>query len=1178
MSKQHSVTPHLNRRFLLSLFIISLTICLVEVLVMLLLDFYQRNVGVLTVFQEAVMDAGLMTLFSTPLLWFFVMRKLVVQIDCERELVLRQTRLNAELRGAVDFHALVSIADAKGRIIHANNKFCEVSGYSLAELVGKDHRIVNSGYHDKAYIRSMWETINRGDIWQGVFCNRRKNGSLYWVENTITPLRDDNGLIYQYISIRQDITVQKTANEQLILLRRAVDASTDMILLTDAYGCIQYVNPALCRTTQWGETELLGKSSDILDSPNCASTTVLLMQDALAKSESWSGRLLLRRKGMAPLSIAGQTTPPSKLDFWTELTISPVLNRDGSLAGYVQIQRDISEQVLNEIARQMEIDDTAARLAIAETLQQTQSLKEQCVSVLNILFGLAIFNLQRKGGVFLRAADEAVLEMFVLQGAFSEEFISKEKRIALGDCLCGRAAISGELLISDDCFCDPRHEHQFDDMKAHGHYIVPISVAGNILGIMFLYTDPYPAQNATRIAMLKQVGEMLGLAVLQERARESLENARDMAMQAALAKSEFLANMSHEIRTPMNGVLGMLDLLRDTDMSHNQWDLVETAYASAEALLSILNDILDFSKLEAGKVELEQIDFNLVVLVEDVCSLLAGRAHAKKLELNCFMPADIPKHWQGDPTRIRQVLTNLIGNAVKFTEQGEVSVTIKCSSDNAGLHDVRFEVRDTGVGIAPEAQGYLFQPFSQAESSTARRFGGTGLGLSISKTLVELMGGAIGLDSILGQGTCFWFSLPLTLNTAAKEYAPLVDIAGKRVLVVDDNATNRMILKHYLEHWGFCVGQVDSGREALDELNRAILGGEPYDLALLDMHMPEMDGLALAGIITKTPALAGIPRILLSSGGLIGDAERRALGLAQNLLKPARQSQLFDAISSALNASTQAISTKTKVETSVISYQGKTVLVAEDNKVNQKVIMGMLAKFQLLPEIADNGKLALDKLIENTYDITFMDCQMPVMDGYQATHELRRLEIARGTPHQTLIALTAHAIAGEREKCLAAGMDDYLTKPITQDRLAEILARWLNSQVSEAEQPTPPLESTAANAGSTWDKAAVLQCLAGDEELLKAIIAAFLEETPAQLVGLEKAYGQGELSALADVAHTLKGSLSYLSAESARACAARLEDAARSKKNEHYQQLTEILTTKVTELMASLRQFLSDHP
>ncbi|MEI6068867.1 MAG: response regulator, partial [Methylococcaceae bacterium] len=784
--------------------------------------------------------------------------------------------------------------------------------------------------------------------------------------------------------------------------------------------------------------------------------------------------------------------------------------------------------------------------------------------------------LQHKGGIFLRSDGGDRLDLLVLQGNFSDEFIQKEQHIACGSCLCGRAAVSGELLVSDDCFCDPRHEHSFADMQAHGHYIVPIISAGEALGVLFLYTDPYPAQNDSRLTMLKQVGEMLALAILQEQAKVSLENARDMATQAALAKSEFLANMSHEIRTPMNGVLGMLDLLRDTNMSRSQWDLLEMAYSSAEALLAILNDILDFSKLEAGKLEVEQIDFNLATLVEDVCSLLAARAHSKDLELNCFMPVAMPRCWKGDPTRIRQVLTNLLGNAIKFTEHGEVSVTVKHTSGNQGPDHFRFEVRDTGVGIAPEAQAHLFQPFSQAETNTARRFGGTGLGLSISKTLVELMGRTVGLESALGLGACFWFTLPLTLSEAQMLDVPPLDITGKRVLVVDDNATNRTILQHYLIHWGFAVGQVDSGRAALIELECAIANGTPYDVALLDMHMPEMDGLTLARIITETPTLTGIPRILLSSGGLLGDSERQSLGFTLSLLKPVRQSQLFDAIANALYAYVCVAPEQAKTETAVPSYQGKKLLVVEDNKVNQKVITGMLAKFQLVPDIADNGQLALDKLVQSTYDLVLMDCQMPVLDGYQAVRELRRREMEQGLPpRQAVVALTAHAGTGEREKCLAAGMDDYLTKPVTWASLAETLARWLGTPVFESEQ-RPALEQGVGDV--VWDKAAALKGLGGDEDLLRDLMVSFLGEIPGQLSAIQIAQKQGNLPALADAAHAIKGAVSYFYAVVIKDCAVRLEQAARDKHNADYRQMAEVLVNAVARLMETLRQFMDKNP
>ncbi len=1175
MHIQRPIMTQISYRFLSSLFIISLIIGVVEGLVMLILDAYQAGT-ILTELQEAAMDTFLLVLISSPMLWFIVLRPLIVQISEEQETIQEQSRLNTELRNALNTHSLVSITDTKGRIVYANEKFCQVSGYTLEELIGKDHRIVNSGYHDKDYIRNMWQTISQGQIWQGTFCNRSKEGCLYWVDSTITPLLDETGKPYQYISIRQDVTAQKEANEKLIILKRAVDACSDMILLTSTEGIIQYANPALCQITGWAESILIGLKPDVLDSANIDKQTVIEMQNALINNKSWSGRLLERRKGLAPLRIAGQTIPPDTLEFWAEVSITPVLNRNGSISGYVQIQRDISAQVNREATQQLENADTAARLEIARTLQLTSPLKDRFASVLDILFGLKAFDLQRKGGVFLRATDEDYLELFVLRGEFSEQFIAREKRIDLGACLCGRAAVSGKLLVSDDCFCDPRHEHKFDGMQAHGHYIVPISVAGDTLGILFLYTDPYPVQNESRLLMLTQVGELLALAILQEQAKVSLENARDLAMQTALAKSEFLANMSHEIRTPMNGVLGMLDLLRDTNMSSTQWDLLDTAHSSAESLLAILNDILDFSKLEAGKLEVERISFNLTMLVGDVCALLAGRAHAKKLELNCFIPFDMPPYWQGDPNRIRQILTNLIGNAIKFTEHGEVSVTVTHTHSTEELDILRFEIRDTGVGIAPDVQTRLFQPFSQAESSTARRFGGTGLGLSISKNLVELMGGTVGLESTLGQGTCFWFTLPLVLSEGAKIHIPPSDNVGKRVLVVDDNATNRTILRHYLTHWGFIAGQADNGREALIELEQAIVDGVPYDLALLDMHMPEMDGLTLARIMTETPMLSKIPRILLSSGGLIGDVERQKLGFAQSLLKPVRQSQLFDTIAIALHSSEQVTSVKVKLETPIPSYLGKKLLVVEDNKVNQKVIIGMLAKFQLIPDIADNGQLALDTLAQNTYDLVLMDCQMPVLDGYQATSELRKLEIQSGLTHQTVVALTAHAIAGEREKCLAAGMDDYLTKPISRNSLAEVLARWLSPQVLETE-PSPISENIGVTTADVlWNKEAALACLSGDEELLKGMIDAFFSEAPIQLSDLQKALDRNDLPALANLAHTLKGSVSYFCAETAIDYAARLEHAARANQSEDYSQMTQLLTKAIMDLMESLRQFVNE--
>jgi PAS domain S-box-containing protein len=987
-----------------------------------------------------------------------------------------------------------------------------------------------------------------------------KPGTIKWLRGASRPERQANGDIL-WDGLLMDVTARKQAEEDR---NRFFSLSLDMLCIAGFDGYFKDINPAWERTVGLGREELLAKPFLEFVHPEDREATVAA-----------SGRLAA---GTDVVSFENRYLCKDGSYKWLAWDSAPFAEQQLIYA----LARDISQQKRAEGHLTAQYLTTRALVECATLNEATPIILKAICETLGWGHGLvwsidASARLLRCVGTWRSRPTE------------SSEFeaVSRERTFSHGIGLPGRVWSTGVPCWIPDVQQDTNFPRAQAAAKEGLHAAVgfPIVLAREILGVMEFFSPEIRQPDDELLKLMATIGSQIGYFIRRKRAEEQLqrysrelESAKSRAEAATRAKGEFLANMSHEIRTPMNGIIGMTGLALDTELTHEQREYLTTVKDSAESLLRLMNDILDFSKIEVGKLELESIDFALRGSLESTIKTLAARAHKRSLELVCHIPPGIPDAVIGDPGRLCQIVVNLIGNAIKFTERGEVVVQVEaqsCTQQEALLH---FSVTDTGIGIPLEKQRVIFEAFTQADNSTTRHFGGTGLGLSISSQLVAMMGGRIWVESEVGKGSTFHFTARLgrQIKTTPEHELQPVDVKGLPVLVVDDNATNRRILEEMLKNWRMQPIAVESGQAALTEMERAASTAQPFALALVDAMMPEMDGFELAAQIRDRPHLANATVLMLSSGQRADAARRRELGIAACLAKPIKQSDLLDTILTVLGRATASPHEITaKVRRSLpANHRRLRILLAEDNSVNQRLALKLLEKRGHTAVVVANGKEALAAYAAEKFDLILIDVQMPEMDGFAATRAIRDREAcAPSSPdeqtaashHIPIVAMTAHAMKGDRERCLEAGMDSYLSKPLDPQQLYEAIESVI---VPGSEAKNVAVQAEAAE--PVFDRAALLARVDNDQELLREIVGLFLAEAPELLQTVRQSIECRDTALLERSAHALKGSVGNFGAKSAHEIALKLETMGRAGDLSGAQEMLGELEVKISRLKSAL--------
>jgi PAS domain S-box-containing protein len=960
----------------------------------------------------------------------------------------------------------------------------------------------------------------------------RPNGDVRTLEARGHVIRDGAGRPLRMIGTSMDITERKQAEEELKKLSQAVEQSPASVVITDLKGTIEYVNPKFCEVTGYTFEEAIGQNPRILKSEHTPAAVHRELWKTIKAGHEWRGEFQNKKKN-------GEI-------YWEAASISPLKSADGTTAYYLAVKEDVTERKkMEESIREKEarfrgyFENIQAGMAVTSPTKGWIEVNGQ----LQKMLGYSLDELQQMTWAEITHPNDLEVDTKQFERMLAGEIdnYTLDKRFIRKD---------GEIVYTNLTAACVRYE------------------TGDVNYFLASFQD-ITERKKMEAELHERITELDEAQSAMLNMMEDLDEEKSRAEEATRAKSDFLANMSHEIRTPMNAVIGMAHLALKTELTPKQHDYLSKIQSSANSLLGIINDILDFSKIEAGKLDMEAVEFDLLETMDNVANVITVKAQEREnLEVLFYIDPEVPNFLVGDSLRLNQILVNLGNNAVKFTEQGEIVLSARVNEKSDEKVTLQFSVRDTGIGMTAEEQGKLFQAFSQADTSTTRKYGGTGLGLTISKRLVNLMGGEIWIESEPGQGTTFYFTSEFGLGkeTVKTSFEPSPVLRGLKVLVVDDNATSREILHDILGSFTFDVHLSASGEEALEEIEAADRD-KPFELVIMDWKMPGMDGIEASRQIKNHAKINTIPAIVLVTAYGREEIMRQAdeIGLEGFLLKPVNSSVLFDAIMQALGKEAQAVHRADRKNEpgaeDVGALSGARVLLVEDNEINQQVAREILQGAGLMVTVANNGQEGVDAARQNPYDVILMDIQMPVMDGYAAAREIRNLKSEiRRVP---IIAMTAHAMAGDEQKSLAAGMNDHVTKPIDPGQLFAALQKWIKPKVEiafaqrapagdELPEPDPaaPGEDHLPELLPGFDLAAGLTRLMGNKRLYRKLLVDFGANYSGTAGDIRNALDADDFEKAHGLVHNLKGLAGNLEATDLHAAAVELENQVKDRTKE----------------------------